>query len=129
VVAADQHERVPVGDELRELAEHEVVALGDGAHLVLGVITGATEPVQVLLVVERCLELGAFARRDRHAHEVDQVASDDQRPGSLWLAVQPVVLEHRGELAVDPQHLSQTRHRPGTGVLHEIRPEVNIGKQ
>ena len=48
------------------------------------------------------------------------------RSVSGWGAV---VRDHRGQLAVEAQDVTQARDRPRPGVLHQVGAEVHVGKQ
>ncbi len=64
VVAAHEDEGVALGHEAGEAVEDQGMAACDGAHLLDGVVAGASEAVLALLFGQRGLEHGLRPGRD-----------------------------------------------------------------
>ena len=103
VVAVDDGEGVPLGDEARELGEHVRVPLCDAAQLQARVIGGVAQTMGPFLFVRGGRERGRRSgrHRDGHADEIDEVARDDDAPAASARLLAAVVLEEQDQVAVD----------------------------
>lgn len=125
VVAADDRDRMAVGDEAGELGEDVSVTLRDASQLEACVILGGPDAVPALLLGERRREgLRLLAAKiDHHPRHVDEVARDDDLPAPGGRRLGAVMGDETDQVSVDAR--APALHRAG---VVEIAAEVDVGE-
>jgi hypothetical protein len=115
VIAPDDDELIPGRDEIGEALHDARVMIHDEPELGEAVVGSTAEAVRDFLCGRFGDELVRFGHH-AHAGKIDEIAPDDEPPGSILDPMGSVPVEQRGKVAVALHAQPSTERRVGKGV-------------